>query len=318
MEPVRPALLLAALVLASSAAAQPYPSRPIRLIIPMAAGGATDILVRTVTPRVSELFGQQIVVDNRPAANGVLGDEMATKAAPDGYTLHANSIAISINPSLYKLNYDIRRDLTPITQLAYCDLLLGVHAKLPVKTVQDLIAQAKAQPGKLNYASFGVGSIAHIAAEMLKQAHQLNVVHVPYNSAPLAVQGTISGQTHMLFGCTSYMLPQARAGRLIGVGIGSSKRNPVYEDVPTLAEQGLAGFDVIAWFGMWMPPRTPKPIVNHVYGAVAQALKERTPAIEKLGYRVGGEPPEEFARYVNAQVEKFANVVKSAGIRPEN
>src|SRR5689334_16871670 len=245
--------------------AQPYPSRPLRLIIPMAAGGATDILVRTITPRMSELLGQQVIVDNRPGANGVMGDEMVVKAAPDGYTLHANALAIAINPSLYKLSYDIRTDLTPITQLAAVDLLLGVYPQLPVKTVRDLITLAKAQPNKLNYASFGVGSIAHIAGEMFKQATQTQIVHVPYKASPLAVQETVAGQTQFVFGGVSYMLPQARAGRLNAIGVASLKRTPLAPEIPTLDESGVPGFDVTAWFGMWMPPKTPKPTVDRIY-----------------------------------------------------
>ncbi len=306
--------------LASPALAQhtpQYPNRPLRLIIPMAAGGATDIVIRTITPRMSELLGQQVIVDNRPGANGIVGDEMVVKAAPDGYTLHANSLAIAINPSLYKLNYDILRDLTPITQLAAVDLVLGVYPQLPVKSVRDLIALAKAQPGKLNYASFGVGSIAHIAGEMFKQATQTQVLHVAYKASPLAVQETVAGQTQFLFGGASYMLPQVRAGRLIAVGVASLKRTPLAPEIPTLDESGVPGFDVTAWFGMWMPPRTPKPIAMRIHDVAVRSLREMRPGIEKLGYRPGGESPEEFAKFVRAEVEKFARVVRNAGIKPE-
>jgi tripartite-type tricarboxylate transporter receptor subunit TctC len=283
----------------------------------MAAGGATDIVIRTITPRMSELLGQQIIVDNRPGANGVMGDEMVVKAAPDGYTLHANSLAIAINPSLYKLTYDIRRDLTPVTQLASVDLILGVYPQLPVKSVRDLIALAKSQPNKLNYASFGIGSIAHIAGEMFKQATQTQIVHVAYKASPLAVQETIAGQTQVVFGGVSYMLPQVRAGRLNGIGVASLKRTPLAPEIPTLDESGVPGFESTAWFGMWMPPQTPKTIVNRIHDVVVKSLNDSRPAIEKLGYKIGGETPGDFAQFVRAEVEKYARVVKAAGIKPE-
>jgi tripartite-type tricarboxylate transporter receptor subunit TctC len=307
-----------ATLIAPSAFAQSYPNRPIRLVIPMAAGGATDILLRTITPRMSELFGQQVVVDNRPAANGILGDEMAVKSAPDGYTLHATSLAITINPSMYKLSYDVRRDLTPVTQIGLSDLIMGVPSKLPVKTVQDFINLAKSQPGKLNYASFGVGSIAHVAGEMFKQATNTQIVHVAYKATPLAVQETVAGQTQFLFGSISYMLPQVRAGRMTAIGLASLQRNPLTPDIATLDEQGLKGFNVTAWFGMWMPARVPKPILNRVYEVVAQSLKDQRASIEKLAYKPGGEPPEQFGKFVNSEVDKFARVVKTAGIKIEN
>lgn len=304
-------------LIASPALAQPYPNRPLRVIIPMAAGGATDIVIRTITPRMSELLGQQIIVDNRPGANGVMGDEMVVKAAPDGYTLHANSLAIAINPSLYKLSYDIRRDLTPVTQLASVDLILGVYPQLPVKSVRDLIALARSQPNKLNYASFGVGSIAHIAGEMFKQATQTQIVHVAYKASPLAVQETVAGQTQFVFGGVSYMLPQVRAGRLNGIGVASLKRTPLAPEISTLDESGVPGFESTAWFGMWMPPQTPKAIVNRIHDVVVKSLNDSRPAIEKLGYKIGGETPAEFAQFVRAEVEKYARVVKAAGIKPE-
>lgn len=315
--PWRGTVLLIGLITASAASAQQYPNRPLRLIIPMSAGGATDILVRTISPRMSELLGQQVIVDNRPSANGVVGDEMAVKAPPDGYTLHANSIAISINPSLYRLGYDITRDLAPVTRLGTIDLLMGVYPKIPVKSVSELVALAKAHPNKLNYASFGIGSIAHIAGEMFKQATQTHIVHVAYKSSPLAVQDTVAGQTQFVFGGVSYMLPQARAGRLNAIGIASLKRSPLAPEIPTLDESGVRGFDVTAWFGMWMPARTPRPALMRIHEVAVKSLNDSAAAVDKLGYRPGGESPEEFGRFVRAEVEKFARVVKSAGIKPE-
>ena len=295
-----------------------YPNRPIRLLIPMAAGGATDILVRSLTPKMTELLGQQIVVDNRPGANGVIGDELAIKATPDGYTLHANAIAIAINPSLYQLNYDFLRDLAPVTQLASIALVLGVNPQVPAKSVAELIAHARAQPGKLNYASFGVGSISHIAGEMFKQASNTQIVHVPYKSSPLAVQETIAGQTQFVFGGISYMLPQVRAGRLRGIALSSLQRSPLAPEIPTVSESGLPGFDVTAWFGMWVPAKTPRSIIAHLNATMVKVLTnpEVRAHIEGQGYRPVGDTPEQFGKFLRAEVDKFARVIKTAGIKP--
>jgi tripartite-type tricarboxylate transporter receptor subunit TctC len=265
------------------------------------------------------MLGQQIVVDNRPGANGVIGDEMAVKAAPDGHTLMANALAITINPSLYKLNYDITRDLQGVTRLGSIDLVFGIHPGVPAKSVNELIAYAKANPNKLNYASFGIGSISHIAGEMFKQASGTQVVHVAYKTSPLAVQETISGQTQIVIGGISYMLPQVRAGRLRGIAITSLQRNANAPDIPTAHESGLPNFDVNAWFGTWVPAATPKPILAKLYDVVSKTLThpEVRPAIEKHGYKIGGEAPDEFQKFVRGEVEKFARVIKSAGIKPE-
>jgi tripartite-type tricarboxylate transporter receptor subunit TctC len=311
--------LAAACTAVPAAQAQNFPSRPLRLIIPMGAGGATDIFIRTIVPKLSETLGQQIVVDNRPGANGVIGDEMAVKAQPDGYTLMANSIAISINPALYKLNYDVTRDLQGITRLGMIDLLMGIHPSVPAKTVAELIAHAKANPGKLNYASFGIGSISHVAGEMLKQATGTQLVHVAYKTSPLAVQETIAGQTHIVIGGISYMLPQARAGRLRGIAITSLQRSPHAPDIPTAHESGLPNYDVNAWFGTWLPAATPKPVLARLYDAMSKTLghPDVRAAIDKHGYKIGGEPPDAFQKFVRGEVEKFARVIKSAGIKPE-
>ncbi len=308
-----------AALMAGTAIAQNFPNRPLRLIIPMGAGGATDIFVRTIVPKLSETLGQQIVVDNRPGANGVIGDEMAVKAAPDGYTLMANSLAIAINPGLHKLNYDITRDLQGLTKLGSIDLLMGIHPSIPAKTVAEFITHAKANPGKLNYASFGIGSISHVAGEMFKQATSTQIVHVAYKTSPLAVQETIAGQTHLVIGGISYMLPMARSGRLRGIAISSMQRSVHAPDIPTAHESGLPNYDVNAWFGMWVPAAVPKPVLAKLYDAVSKTLNhpEVRPAIEKHGYKVGGETPDEFQKFVRGEVEKFGRVIKSAGIKAE-
>ncbi len=315
----------AALLLAATGAAQAqtaasnFPSRPLRLIIPMGAGGATDIFIRTIVPKLSDILGQQVVVDNRPGANGVIGDEMAVKAAPDGYTLMANSLAITINPGLYKLNYDITRDLQGLTRLGSIDLLMGIHPSVPAKTVAELITHARANPGKLNYASFGIGSISHVAGEMFKQASGTQLVHVAYKTSPLAVQETIAGQTHLVIGGISYMLPQARSGRLRGIAISSMQRSTHAPDIPTAHESGLPNFDVNAWFGTWVPAAVPKPVLAKLYDAMSKTMNhpDVKPAIEKHGYKIGGESPDEFQKFVLSEVEKFGKVIKAAGIKPE-
>jgi len=315
-----PAVLACLLALAGVAhGEQSYPTRPIRLIIPMGAGGATDIICRTLTPKMSELFGQQIVVDNRPGANGVIGDELAIKAAPDGYTIEANALSIAINPSLYKLPYDFLRDLAPVTQLATIDLVLGLYPGTPAKTVSELVALAKAQPGKLNYASFGVGSIAHIAGEMFKQASGTQIVHIAYKSSPLAVQETIAGQTHFMFGGTSYMLPQVRAGRLRGIAVASAQRSPLAPELPTIGESGLPGFEATAWFGMWAPAKTPRAIIGRINEIVGQALRDPDvrAKLETQGYRPVADTPEQFARFLRSEVDKYSRVIKAGGIKPE-
>ena len=313
------AIAIAGILALPAVAQQGYPQRPIRLIIPMAAGGASDILIRSITPKLTELLGQQIVVDNRPGANGVIGDEMGVRATPDGYTLLVNSIAISINPSLYKLDYNITRDLAPITQLASVDLLLGIYPGVPVKTVAELIEFAKAQPGKLNYASFGVGSIAHMAGELFKQATHTQIVHIAYKATPQAVQETIAGQTQLVFGGIPYMLPHARAGRLRGIAVSSLQRSPLAPEIPTLDESGLAGFDITAWFGMWVPAKTSPTIVTRLNSVMVKVFNDADVrrVIERQGYRPGGTSPEAFGKLVRTDVEKFARIVKESGIKPE-
>ena len=314
-------LIAAAIVQVSPVHAQDgYPDRPIRLLIPMAAGGSRDILMRTLSPKMSEILGQQIVIDNRPGANGVIGEEMVARAAPDGYTWLVTSIAIAINPSLYKPAYNVVTDFTPVSNLADVDLLLGIYPGVPAKSVAELIAYAQANPGKLNYASFGIGSIAHMAGELFKQASKTDIVHIAYKATPQSVQETIAGQTQMLFGGTPYMLPHARAGRLRGIAVSSLQRSPLAPDIPTLDESGLPGFDVTAWFALFVPAKTPRAIVARINAVLAEVLRDPQlkAIIEKQGFRAGGNSSAEFTRFFRAEVQKFGALVKAAGIKPEN
>ncbi|MDB5810913.1 MAG: transporter [Betaproteobacteria bacterium] len=315
-------LFASALLLASSIlhAQEAWPNRPIRLLIPMAAGGSSDILMRTLSPRMSDSLSQQIVIDNRPGANGVIGEELVARSAADGYTWLVTSIAIAINPSLYKPSYNVLTDMTPVSNLADVDLLLGVNPNVPAKTVSELISYAKANPGKLNYASFGIGSIAHMAGELFKQASKTEIVHIAYKATPQAVQETIAGQTQMVFGGTPYMLPHARAGRLRGVAVSSLQRSPLATDIPTLDESGLPGFDVTAWFAMFVPAKTPPRVIARINAVLAEVLRDPQirGIIEKQGFRPGGNSSAEFTPFFRAEVAKFDALVKAAGIKPEN
>ena len=296
-----------------------YPNRPLRILIPMAAGGSSDILMRTLSIKMSDILGQQIVIDNRPGANGVIGEEMVARSSADGYTWLVTSIAIAINPSLYKPNYNVVTDLTPVSNLADVDLLLGIYPGVPAKTVTEFIAHARANPGKLNYASFGVGSIAQMAGELFKQASKTRIVHVAYKATPQAVQETIAGQTQMVFGGTPYMVPHAQSGRLRGIAVSSLRRSPLAPDIPTLDESGLPGFDVTAWFAMFVPAKTPRPVIARMNAVLAEVLRDpqMRGIIEKQGFRPGGNTAAEFAPFFRAEVAKFNALVKAAGIKPE-
>jgi len=320
--PVVSILPAAGLILGSSLAhaQEAYPGRPIRLLIPMAAGGSSDILMRTLSPKMSDFLGQQIVIDNRPGANGVIGEEMVARSASDGYTWLVTSIAIAINPSLYKPSYNVLTDLTPLSNLADVDLLLGINPNVPAKNVAELISYAKANPGKLNYASFGVGSIAHMAGELFAQASKTQIVHIAYKVTPQAVQETIAGQTQMVFGGTPYMVPHARAGRLRAVAVSSLQRSPLAPEVPTLDQSGLPGFDVTAWFAMFVPAQTPPRVIARINAVLTEVLKDSQirAVIEKQGFRPLGNSSAEFTPFFRAEVAKFNALVKAAGIKPAN
>ena len=306
--------------LAALPAAAQYPDKPIRLVVGLAPGGATDIMARTLTPPLGEALGQPVVVDNRPGAAGSIGAGIVAKAPPDGYTLFLASSSFTSNAVLQaKQAFDPLRDFEPITNIASGPFLLVVKQALPVSTVQELIAYAKANPGKLNYASSGIGSTAHLSGEDLKQAAGIEMTHITYRGAGPALADVIAGQVDLMFASIVSALPQAKAGKVKVLGISSARRSVVLPQYPTIAESGGPGFQVVGYFGLMAPARTPAAIVNRVQSAVASVLK-RKDMIERLaadGAEPDGGPPAELRALLEKDMAKMAEIVRAAGIKPQ-
>ncbi len=316
----RRAALIAAFVLAAGAAfAQSYPSRPIRLVVPYPAGGPTDLLGRVIAQRLGDNLGQPVLVDNRPGASGNLGSELVAKAAPDGYTLVlGNNATHATNESLFpNMPYATLRDFAPVTLVASVTNLLVVNPKVPVQSVAALIAYAKANPGRLNYASTGNGSAAHLTGEMFKSATGTDIVHVPYRGGPPAVTDLLSGQVSLMFATLPSVLPYVQAGTLRALAVTSLARVKTLPEVPTLAESGLPGFSSEAWFGVLAPAGTPRDIVARLNAEIAKAVTAPD-AREKLaaqGFEVVTDTPEQFTAFIRAEIAKWAKVVRESGAR---
>lgn len=307
------------MLLAAEAAAQ-YPSRPIRIIVPQSPGASTDLTARLIGQKLSESFKQPVVVDNRPGAGTTHGTDMVVRATPDGYTLLVVASSISINPSIYKkLPYDTLRDLAPITQLSAFPNMLVVHPSVPVKTVQDLLALAKAKPGQLNYASAGTGTGTHLSAELFKNMTGADMVHVPYKGGGPAVTALIGGQVQLMFGTTVTLLPHVRAGKLRPVAVTTAKRSPAAPDLPTIAESGVLGFDHGPWNGLFTTARTPAPVIARINGEVVKILlsPEVKGVLNKEGAEPVGNTPEQFASVMRSEIAKWAKVIKAAGIKAD-
>ena len=314
-------LLLALIVamLPGVVAAETYPSRPIKLVVPFPPGGPNDIIARVVAQRMSELLGQPIVIDNRGGAGGVVGTDAVAKAAPDGYTIGICSAgAIAISASLVeKVPYDSVKDLTPITLVATVPELLVVPESLPVKTFQELVALAKAQPGKLNFASSGPGSMPHLAGELLKINAKIDIVHVPYRGAAPAVNDVLGGQVQMVFLDTPVLLPHIKSGKFRALAVAAKERAPSVPDVPTMSELGLASVDAENWYGMVGPANLPKDIVDKLNKAAADAMKSPE-VIDKLtpqGAKLIGDSPEHFGAFIKSEILKWGAVVKASGAK---
>jgi tripartite-type tricarboxylate transporter receptor subunit TctC len=310
---------LALALLPFLASAQNYPTRPIRVILSVPAGATPDVTARLLTPGMAQLLGQQLVVDNRPGAGGMIGADIASKAAPDGYTVFISSPgALTILPHLRKdVPYDTLRDFAPVSLISIGPFVLITHPALPVKSVKELIALAKAQPGKLNYASAGNGVANHLAMELFKQMAGVDIVHVPYKGAPQAVTDVVAGNMNMMFNSIAPIVGHIKAARVRVLGIASPKRSPQLPDVPTISEAGVPGFEAVNWFGMFVPAKTPKPIVARLNEALVKVLHtdEVRSQYRKLGADAVGSTPEEFAAFVRRDIDQYARVVKLSGAK---
>ena len=296
-----------------------YPSKPIRLIVAFPAGGSTDIIARLAGQRLGEKLGQQVVIDNRGGAGGTIGTEIAARATPDGYTLTMGTTSTHVIGAYKGLKYDPVKDFEPITLVASTPYLLVVNPAVKANSLKDFIALAKSQPGKLNYASAGTGTTTQLAMEMLKMAAGLDVVHVPFNGNGPAGVATIGGQVQVLFGSMPAVLPQAKAGRLRPLAVGTLKRSPALPDVPSVAEF-YPGFDASLWLGFFAPKGTPAPILKRLYGELTGIAK--SPEMKEQFERNGADPlwsnsPAELSKLVVTEIEKYNKVIKAAGISPQ-
>jgi len=299
-------------------ASDSYPNRPIRLIVPSGAGGITDLLARIVAEKLRGELGQPVIVDNRPGASGMIGSEVVAKAAPDGYTLLMVYPTHPVNPSLYKkLRYDTIKDFEPITMVGTVNQVLLVNSSFPAKSVRDLMAMAKEQPGKLNYGSVSPGSMGFLSAELFASLAGLKFTHVVYKSNPSIMAALLSGEIQIYFTPPITAIPQVKAGRLRALGVGSKERLPILPDVPTIAESGIPGYESVGWNGILAPAKTPRPVIHRLYDAITKVLKFAD-VIEKLTSQSVdpiGNSPEEFAAIIRADIEKWGKVLRNAGIQ---
>jgi tripartite-type tricarboxylate transporter receptor subunit TctC len=303
--------------LAMPLAAQSYPAKPVRLIIPFSAGGAADVPGRIVTQRLSDAFKQQVLVDNRPGAGSTIGADAAAKAAPDGYTLFMISNTHFVSAALHKkLAYDSLNDFTPVTQITSAPNILVVHPSLPVKTVKDLIALAKARPGQIDYASSGNGSTQHLTGALFASMAGINITHIPYRGSGPVTADLLGGQVQVAFPGIAGMLPHIKTGKLRPLGVTGSKRSPELPNVPTIAEAGVKGYEMVAWFGISGPKGLPRDIQMKLHGDLLRVLN--TPEMSKSLQAVGQEPawqdtPEKFFEFLKIESDKWAKVVKASG-----
>ena len=301
--------------------AQSFPVKPVRVITPFTAGSAIDTLARVVGQKLGDTWGQQVVIDNRIGANGIIGTEAAAKAPPDGYTVYLGNIStLAVNPHLYlKLPYDALRDFAPVTLAATIPVVLVVHPSLPVKSVRELIPLAKAHPGQLNYASGGTGSAQHLPMEMLRVETGINIVHVPYKGLGPAFSDVLGGQVPMMFTGVSNVVPYMKTGRLRVLAIGSPKRSATLPDVPTVAEAGVPGFDFDSWTGYLVPVGTPRELIVKLHADITRTLaaSEVRDKLVTLGFDLVGGTPEAFATLIRNDIARFGKLIKAAGIKAE-
>lgn len=313
-------LLIAApmsFVCLAEASAQAYPTRPVRLIIPFAPGGGSDILGRLVGQKLTESLGVQVTADNRPGASGIIGMDIVAKSPPDGYTIAIISTGHVVNPSVYsKMPYDTLNDLAGITLVATTSLMITVPPTLPVKSLKDLIALAKRRPGDLNYASSGNASAQHLATEQFKRTAGIDMVHVPYKGGAPALIDLVAGQVQVMF-CSPSAMPYVKAGRLRVIAYGGSKRSTVLPEVPTISESGYPGYEAVEWWGMYAPARTPTAVVGRLNAEIGKVLNmpDVRKRLAEIGFDAAPTSVEEFDRFQRAEHAKWGKVAREANIR---
>ena len=298
------------------ATAQLWPERTVRLIVPFPAGGPTDLIARVIAQAMAEQIGQSVIIDNRGGAGGVTGTDIVAKAAPDGHTLALTSAgALAIAPALQRMPYRPTQDLKPVSLIAKAPELLIIPASVPATNLTEFIALAKAQPGKLNYGSTGLGSMSHLSSELFKTMAGLDIVHVPYSGAAPAINDILPGRTQMMFSDMQIPLPHVQSGTLRALGVGSLKRVAQIPDVPTLAEQGLSGFEAENWYGIVAPAATPAPIIAKLQATLIKVMRspEVLKALSGAGAVLIGNTPDEFTAYIESETVKWGAVVRSSG-----
>jgi tripartite-type tricarboxylate transporter receptor subunit TctC len=299
--------------------AQQYPAKPVRIVVPFAPGGGSDFIARFMAQRLTESLGKQVVVENKPGAGGVLGTEAGIKSPADGYTLTLIASSYTVNPSVYKLNFDPVNDITPIIQMSQGPLVVVVRPGLPVKTTQDLIALAKAKPGQVNFASSGQGSVIHMATELFQSMAGVKMNHIPYKGTGPALTDTLGGQTDVFFSSTATAMPHVQSGKLGAIAVTTAKRIPALPNVPTIAESGVPGYDVVLWHGLIGPKDMPRPIVERINADVTKALKlkETGDQLQNDGVAPAGGSPEQFRAQIEKEIKIWRKVAADAGVKAE-
>jgi tripartite-type tricarboxylate transporter receptor subunit TctC len=317
----RRTLLTAASLLATPALAQaPFPNRPVRVLIPFSPGGGTDNLARLIEPHVNRLLGQNQVIETRPGAGGIIGTEAVARVEPDGHTVLMTDASFTINPGLHpRLPFDALRDFAPVSLLATGSSALLVHPSLPVRSLAQLIAHARARPGELSYASGGNGTGPHLAAELVKIIAGIEMTHVPYRGTGPATNDVVAGHVKLMFNGVSAAKPHVEAGRLVALAVTGETRNPALPDVPTFTEQGLPGIEASSHWGVLVPARTPEPAIRALAAAYAGGVREPSIAarLEHLGFTPVGSDPAFYAARLAEDIERWARVIRTAGIRPD-
>ncbi len=297
--------------------AQAYPAKPVKIIAPFAAGGGTDFIARLIAQKLTEKLGSQVIVENKPGAGGNLGAEQAVRAPADGYTLLLVAGSYTVNPSLYKLTFDPVNDITPIIQLSQGPFILTVNPSVQAKSMKELIDLAKKQPGKMSYASAGSGSITHLASALFTDMAKIDIVHIPYKGTGPALNDAIAGNVQVLFGSPATTIPHVKSGRLRALAVTTTKRIGAIPDVPTVAESGVAGYEVVLWHGLVGPKGLPRPVVDRINAEANQILKASD--MDKLlatdGVSPAGGTPEQFAATIKSDIARWAGVVKQAGVK---